>query len=153
MSTMASPSPLEIKTWLEWAGSKLLAMRIASPAPREYKSFWPDYADDATQAYGYTGEKLRPAQPRSVEIELMDKLLLWPNLIDEVLIRRIINARALVTPVANRYLYSWNKLGVMIGTDPRRVVRLHKKGLIEIADKLPPEKTDVVRHLMRTNLT
>lgn len=127
-------------------------MRISSPAPREYKSFWPDYADDH-QAYGYTGERLRPAQPRSVEIELMDKLLLWPNLIDDVLIRRIINARALVTPVANRYLYSWNKLGVMIGTDPRRVVRLHKKGLIEIADKLPPEKTDVVRHLMSTNLT
>ena len=150
---MSNASPIEVKEWLEWAGAKLLAMHISSPKPKEFRSFWPDYADEAHSAYGYTGERLRPAQPRAVEIELMDKLLLFPGLIEDIQIRRIVNARALVSPVANRYLYSWHKLGFMLNTSPRRVVRLHAKGLITIADKLPPEKVDAVRRLLPSSRT
>lgn len=145
--SIAKAEPLEIKTWLEWAGSKLLAMHIASPAPKGYKVAWPEYATDHKTAYGYTGNRLKAAEPRSVEIELMDKLLLFPNLISDVTIRRIVNARSLVTPVSNRYVYSWTKLGYMIHVDPRRVVRLHQKGLVEISSHLTQEKVDAIRRL------
>ena len=140
--------PLEVKQWLEWAGSKLLAMNIGSPAPREPHIAWPEYANDASVAYGYTGERLRPAMPRSYEIALMDKVLTFPSIIKDETTRRIIHSRALVTPVSNRYLYSWNKLGFMLHISPRRVVRIHHNGLCEIATGLTPEKIDAVKRLL-----
>lgn len=141
-------SPEELRSWLEWAGSKLLAMHISSPAPRGPHTSWPIYADDAIQAYGYTGERLRPALPRSEEIELMDKILLFPNHINDITSRRIVNSRALVTPVSNRYLYSWSKLAFMLHMDRRRVIRLHFSGLCEIGSALALEKIDAIRRLL-----
>jgi len=146
--TKPKVAPEEVREWLEWAGSKLLAMNIASPKPKQYKTAWPEFAQDHRMAYGYTGERLRPAQPRSTEIELMDKLLLFPNLITDVTSRRIVNSRALVTPVSNRYLYSWSKLAFMLHRDRRTVIRLHYSGLCEISSNLPPEKIDAIRRLL-----
>lgn len=145
---MTQASPEEIRTWLEWAGSKLLAMSISSPKPRGPHTSWPAFADDAKVAYGYTGERLRPPLPRSYEIELMDKILLFPMLIPDITVRRIVHSRALVTPVSNRYLYSWTKIAFMLHTDRRRVVRLHFSGLCEIERRLSPEKVDAVRALL-----
>ena len=53
----------EVRQWLEWAGGMLLSMGLASPAPKEPHSAWPTFAQDATLAYGYSGERLRPARP------------------------------------------------------------------------------------------
>lgn len=143
-----SPSPEEVKTYLEWAGSRLLALNIASPKPRGPHTAWPSFAQEKHMAYGYTGERLRPAQPRSQEIELMDKILLFPSFITDDTSRRIVNSRALVTPVSNRYLYSWSKLAFMLHMDKRRVVRLHYAGLCDISKRLPPEKMDAIRPLL-----
>jgi hypothetical protein len=145
---MTTATPEEIRQWLEWAGSKLLAMSISSPRPKGYKTAWPEYADDYKQAYGYTGERLRPPRPQSTEIALMDKLLTFPSLIVDVNTRRIVNSRSLVTPVSNRYLYSWTKLAYMLHVDRRRVIRLHYNGLLEISGKLPAEKVDILRRLL-----
>lgn len=145
---MATVAPEEVREWLEWAGSKLLAMHISSPKPKGPHSSWPTFAQEAHLAYGYSGERLRPAQPRSTEIELMDKILEYPNLIRDITVRRIVNSRALVTPVSNRYLYSWSKLAFMLHRDRRTIIRLHYSGLCEITSCLPPEKIDTIRRLL-----
>jgi hypothetical protein len=139
------PSPEEIRAWLEWAGAKLLAMHISSPKPKGPHTAWPEFAQDSRQAYGYTNERLRAAIPRSHEIELMDEIQTLPALIDDITVRRIVNARSLVTPVANRYVYSWTKIAYMIHSDRRKVVRLHFSGLNEIAKKIPPEQTYAIK--------
>ena len=138
---------VELCEWLEWSGARLLSMSIRSPYPKNPGSAWPDYAQDATVAYGYTGERLRPALPNRFEIGLMDKILLLPNLIEDITTRRIISSRMLVAPVSNRYLYSWTKIAYILHTERRRVKTLYDKGLVEIATKAPQEKIDDIRHL------
>lgn len=143
----------EIKKWLEWSGQRLLAMHIASPKPRGPHSSWPEFAADAAKAYGYTPNRLRAAVPRSREIELMDEILLLPNLIKEVNVRRIINARALVTPVSNRYVYSWSRVAFMLHTSEYKVKRLHDLGLHSIIVALSVEKASTIRHSIAPFLT
>lgn len=138
----------EVKTWLEWGGSKLLAMRLAPAAPSGYRSFWPDYQADATMAYGYTAARLRPAIPNSKEVDLMDQILELPGFVSDITVRRIINTRALVAPVSNRHLYSWAKIAHLIHSSPRRVVVLHRTGLRQISLRLPERKADAIRQSM-----
>ena len=140
--------PEELRTWLEWSGCKLLSMHIASPGPREPSAAWPEFAQDANLAYGYTGERLRPAIPSALEIELMDRIMMFPSLAKDINVRRILNARALVTPVANRYLYSWAKIAFMLHTNRPTVQRLHRNGLREIAQQIPKDKVDAIRLLL-----
>lgn len=135
----------EIKTWLEWAGARLLSLNLASPLPKGPHVSWPAYAQDSRVAYGYTQERLRAAHVSSAEIKLMDELLILPSLIPDVLIRRIVNARILVTPVSNRYVYSWTRLAYMLHSDRRRVARLYDNGINEIARKLRRSQIDAFR--------
>lgn len=139
-------SPAELQQWLEWAGSKLLAMNIRSPFPKEPGTAWPSYAQEAIVAYGYTNERLRPAAPTKFQITIMDEILLLPSLVSNIQARRIINARALVTPVSNRYLYSWSKIAEINHTSKFRVQSMHRRGLDEITKSLAPEKRDALRH-------
>lgn len=136
----------ELVLWLEWAGSKLLAMNIRSPFPKEPGTAWPSYAQDAIVAYGYTNERLRPAAPTKFQITIMDEILLLPSLASNIQARRIINARALVTPISNRYLYSWSKIAEINHTSKFRVQAMHRRGLDEITKLLAPEKRDALRH-------
>ena len=140
--------PNELNDWLEWAGSKLLAMSLPQAGPKEFRSAWPNFAQDAREAYGYSGEKLRPARPGSKEITLMDEILTFPILVTDVTTRRIINARCLVTPVSNRHLYSWSRIAELLHSDRRSVAGRYTKGLREIAVALPESKIDAVRHSM-----
>jgi Domain of unknown function (DUF6362) len=146
-------SPKELQVWLEWAGSKLLALNVKSPLPKEPSCAWPEFKQDATQAYGYTNERLRPPQPTALDIELMDRILVFPSLIKDIDSRRIVNARALVTPLGNRYLYSWSKIAFMLHTNRQTVRRLHNKGLCEIIPQIAKEKVDAIRLLLGHNLT
>jgi hypothetical protein len=144
----SQPTAEDIRLWLEWAGSKLLAMNIASPAPKDSGSYWPEYRQD-NQAYGYTQNRLRAGLPNRHEIDLMDEILGLPSLVNDITIRRILNARALVTPVANRYVYSWSKIAIMIYSERRRVVRLHFIGLCEIANKVSPDKASTFKQSLQ----
>jgi hypothetical protein len=132
----------EIKEWLEWAGARLLSLQISSPLPKEPHVSWPEFAQDHREAYGYTGERLRAAIPNRFEIELMDEILLLPGLIQDITRRRIVNARALVTPISNRYLYSWTKLAFMLHTSKYQVVRHHVLGLKDIQRNVSQDKVD-----------
>jgi hypothetical protein len=144
--TFASPTPNDVADWLQWAGARLLAMPIASPLPREPHTAWPAFAQDARQAYGYTNERLRAAAPRANEIAIMDEILLLPMLVQDITTRRIIHARALVTPIAGRHLYSWTKLAFMLHSSRTRVARLHSLGLAEICKRLANEKAYAIQH-------
>lgn len=156
VSHKADTGPLlanEVQQWLEWAGCHLLAMGLSSPFPKEPNCAWPEYAQDKHLAYGYTGLRLRPALPNRFEIDLMDKILELPMLVSDIQIRRIINARALVTPVGNRYVNSWTKIAFMLHTSVPRVKRMHDKGLNEIVRKLPEEKVYTIRQTLRPHIT
>lgn len=153
ISLIVSQAPLfvpELQLWLEWAGVRLLSMNIKSPFPKEPGTAWPEYQRDPTEAYGYSGERLRPAIPDSVEIELMDKLLAFVSLLPDITTRRILNARALIAPISNRHLYSWTKIAFMLHTSRPVVQRLHAKGLKDLALLIPKDKIHAVRLLINT---
>lgn len=145
-----SPAPIakgsaELCEWLEWAGSRLLALNVSSPRPASYRNFWPDIPGNAQVAYGYTAERLRPASPSSHEIVLMDTILALPSLIPDVLQRRIVASRSLVTPVSNRYLYSWTKIAALLHMERRTVTAHYLRGLRELNLRLEPSKRDAIR--------
>lgn len=140
-----APDVAEIQEWLEWAGSRLLALRIKSPAPASYRSYWPDFAEDVAAAYGYTQETLRaPAVPPH-EITRMDQILALPALIADVRTRRIVHRRALVTPVSQRYVYSFTKLSRDFHISRQRAAQLHRAGLGEIGDWMKQRQVYALR--------
>ena len=141
----AQLDPLEVREWLEWAGQRLLSLRERSPAPQGYRSFWPNYADEAAKAYGYNANRLRAALPTGKEISLMEEVLDLVVLIPDITARRIVHSRALVAPVSGRYLLSWAKLAYALHSSPRRIVLLHRSGLREIALRVPAGKADAIR--------
>lgn len=65
----------------------------------------------------------------------MDEVLSWIQLIpqENYVLRRIVGARALVSPLTGRHLFSWRRLGKLLGADARAVQRWHEKGLSLIA--------------------
>jgi hypothetical protein len=68
----------------------------------------------------------------------MDEVFGWIGLIpqDRVVLRRIVHARSLVSPLTGRHLYSWRKLGTLLGADHKAVQRWHWDGLGLILDAL-----------------
>jgi hypothetical protein len=136
----------EVRLWLEWAGSKLLAMHITSPYPREPSAAWPAYVQEAIVAYGYSNIRLRPPQPTKLEIDLMDEILYLPSLAQDVTTLRILQVRSLVTPVSNRYLYSWTKIAHLLHSDKRNIQRKYRNGLGEIVIRTSRSKAYTLRH-------
>lgn len=144
-------TPDEVRLWLEWAGGKMLSIEVRNTRPGSYRSFWPDYPDDKFTAYGYSGERLYPGRPNSYEISLMDEVLNLVVLIPLPLTRRIINARSLVHPLNNRYLYSWSRIAEIIHSDRRMVKRQHRRGLEEISCAVGSEIVNRVRGSLGTH--
>jgi hypothetical protein len=77
------------------------------------------------------GGRLRPAVPDAARITRMDEAMAWIPLIpkDRVVLRRIVGARSLVSPVTERYLFAWRRLGSMLGADHKAVQRWHAQGI------------------------
>jgi hypothetical protein len=61
----------------------------------------------------------------------MDEALGWITLIpsERLVIRRIVGARSLVSPITERHLYSWRRLGQAVGADHKAVQRWHGQGI------------------------
>jgi len=85
----------------------------------------------ALESYGWTDKRLRPAVPSAARITRMDEALGWIPLIprDRYVLRRIVGARALVSPITERHLYAWRRLGALIGADHKAVQRWHAQGI------------------------
>ena len=141
-----------VKDWLEWAGSKLLAMPIQRPGPSRIHAIWPEFPHDANTAFGYT--ELRPIAPRTSadEIPVMDTILELPLLIENLTSRHVVQARLLVWPLSGRYIYTWAKLARMLHSDRRTVIRWHLAGLKQITAKVDEARTRRIESYLKENL-
>jgi hypothetical protein len=106
---------------LEEAGATLLALPVTGYSTR-LKSSHLDVVQEAQAAYGAEAGKIRPPVPSASRITRMDEALAWIALIpkDRYVLRRIVGARSLVSPVTERHLFSWRRLGVCWGPTIRR---------------------------------
>jgi hypothetical protein len=69
---------------------------------------------------------------------MMDEALAWVQLIppDRYVLRRIVNARALVSPSTQRHLFTWSAIARLIGADRKAVARWHAQGIAVIVAQL-----------------
>lgn len=121
----------EFVMWrLEEAGATLLSLPASGPRTACKTSRWP-VVHTAIESYGWSGARLRPAVPEPARITRMDEALGWIEAIprENYVLRRIVGARALVSPLTGRHLFPWRKLGVLLGADARAVRRWHDKGI------------------------
>jgi hypothetical protein len=90
-----------------------------------------DVVHEARQAYGWEPGRIRPSAPSAARISRMDEALGWIALIprDRYVLRRIVGARCLVSPVTERHLFSWRRLGAVLGADHKAVQRWHGRGI------------------------
>ncbi len=84
--------------------------------------------------------RLRLPVPSAARIGAMDQAWSWLGLIptDRYVLRRIVGARALVSPTTERHLFSWRRLGGLLGADHRAVQRWHAEGIGWIVKGLAP---------------
>ncbi len=115
---------------LEEAGRTLLALPGTGYSTRLRTSSL-DIVRTAMEAYGGAGGRVRPSIPSAAHITRMDEALGWIPMIpqDRYVLRRIVGARCLVSPMTDRPLYSWRKLGDLLGADHKAVQRWHAQGI------------------------
>jgi hypothetical protein len=75
--------------------------------------------------------RLRPPIPSASRITRMDEAFAWVVLIprDRYVIRRIVGCRALVSPMTERHLFSWRRIGALLGADHKAIQRWHAQGI------------------------
>jgi hypothetical protein len=139
------PARQEVRLRLEQAGATLLALPGGSGMAR-VRSNMPDYIQDSRTGFKIDGPvKMRPPTPSAAAITAMDEAFSWISLIPAdraapgsadlhalgggVMKRRIVWARALVSPVTNRYLFSWSKLAETTGCDRKALRQWHGDAL------------------------
>lgn len=115
---------------LEEAGRTLLALPDQGWSTR-LRTSQLEVVRRPTDAYGWQPGRLRPAAPDSAMVDRMDEALGWLGLIplERHVLRRIVGARALVSPMTERHLYSWRRLGELLGADHKAVQRWHKEAI------------------------
>lgn len=122
---------------LEEAGRTLLALPQSGPSTRLVQSGM-EWVRDVQETYDRDRTRLRPAVPDAASISRMDEALAWIPLIpiDRYVLRRIVGARSLVSPMTGRYMFSWRRLGEAIGADHKAVKQWHAKGIVTIVSCL-----------------
>lgn len=115
---------------LEEAGATLLALPNTGHSTRLRLSQL-DVVQSALEAYGSDRARARPPVPPASRITRMDQALGWITLIpnERYVLRRIVGARSLVSPMTERHLYSWRRLGSVLGADHKAVQRWHAQGI------------------------
>jgi hypothetical protein len=120
---------------LEEAGATLLALPERGYSTR-LSTLRHDIVRSALEGYGWQnarGEspRLRPPVPSAAAITRMDQAFGWLALIpaDRYVLRRIVSARSLVSPLTLRHLFSWRRLGLLLGADHKAVQRWHGQGV------------------------
>jgi hypothetical protein len=116
---------------LEEAGATLLALPSTGFSTR-LRSSKLDVMASAAESFGQASAgRVRPPVPSASRITRMDEALGWIILIpqERYVIRRIVGARSLVSPITERHLYSWRRLGQTVGADHKAVQRWHAQGI------------------------
>ncbi len=129
---------------LEEAGRALLSLPHTGPSNR-LRTSRHDVVQSAIDAYGWQNvdKRLRPAIPSHAQITRMDQALDWIPLIppDRYVLRRIVGARALISPVTERHLFSWRRLASLLGADHKAIQRWHAQGVDIIVATLNASQT------------
>lgn len=120
---------------LEEAGATLLALPSGGYSTR-LRTSRHEVVRSALEGYGWQnarGEspRLRPPVPEPAAITRMDEAFAWLALIpaDRYVLRRIVSARALVSPATGRHLFTWRRLALLLGCDHKAVQRWHAQGV------------------------
>ncbi len=118
----------------EVAGRTLMALPERGPSTKLRSSALEVLRSALDVEQAMPGAKLRPALPSGAEIDAMDVVWGWLGLIppDRYVLRRIVGARALVNPANDRHLFSWRRLGGLLGADHKAVQRWHAEGIARI---------------------
>ena len=122
---------------LEEAGRALLSLPNTGPSTRLVQSGL-EWVRDAVETQASPRARLRPAVPDAATISRMDEALAWIPLIpvDQFILRRVVGARSLVSPMTGRHLYSWRRVALAVGADHKAVQRWHSQGIAIIVQKL-----------------
>ena len=115
---------------LEEAGTTLLSIPDRGYTTK-LRSSSLDIVRSALEAYGWAERAIRPAVPSAAKIDRMDEALSWIPLIpvDKYVLRRIVGARCLVSPLTERNLYPWRRLAAALGADHKAIQRWHAQGI------------------------
>ena len=115
---------------LNEAGATLLALPNTGPSTR-LRQGGLEWVRDVAEAYGAAAVRIRPAIPNAAQIDRMDQALAWISRIpdDRYVLRRIVGARCLTSPLTSRPLYSWRRIGLALGADHKAIQRWHSQGI------------------------
>jgi hypothetical protein len=115
---------------LEEAGSTLLSLPESGFSPR-MRTGALRAVHSAAEAYGWSAARLRPPVPSPERISRMDETFQWLGLIpdDRTVLRRLVSARSLVSPLTGKHLYAWRRLGALVGADHKAMQRWHSEGI------------------------
>lgn len=133
---------------LEAAGRTLMALPDRGPSTKLRSSALEILRSALEIEESMPGPKLRIAHPTGADIDAMDVAWAWLGLIppDRYVLRRIVGARALVSPTTDRHLFSWRRLGLLLGADHKAVQRWHGEGIARIVAALAAPVTRVGLH-------
>jgi hypothetical protein len=122
---------------LEEAGQTLLALPGTGYSTKLRTSTL-DIVRTAMENYGWSENRVRPPVPSSAKITRMDEALSWILLIprENYVLRRIVGARCLISPVTERHLFPWRRLAAALGADHKAVQRWHGQGITLIVNAL-----------------
>ena len=128
---------------LEEAGRTLYCLPRGAGAPRLRVAHLDMVRTAAEVAMGDASGRIRLPVPGSAKIDAMDEAYGWLGLIpqESYVLRRIVGARSLVNPMTDRHLFSWRRLGAMLGADHRAVPRWHTEGIGHIVAALSGKVT------------
>ena len=122
---------------LEEAGTALLALPSTGYTTRLRTSVL-DVVRDTVDAFAGSTGRIRPPPPDAARITRMDEVMGWIAHIppDRYVLRRIVGARSLVSPVTERHLFTWRRLATTLGADHKAVQRWHGQGIALIVAAL-----------------
>ena len=128
---------------LEEAGQTLLSLpnRGHSTALRQTRH---QYLADAIEAFNEESDAPpQIATPPAARITRMDQALAWVPLIPEanLVLRRIVGCRSLVSPLTERHLFTWRRLARLLGADHKAIQRWHATGIDIIVATLNRDAT------------
>lgn len=132
----APATPEFVQAMLEEAGLTLMALPHTGPTTK-LRQGGLEWVRDVME---YPPEKtvIRPPVPSGAAIDRMDRVLAWIPRIpaDKFVLRRVVGARCLLSPLTGRYLFTWRRLAGAVGADHKAVQRWHAQGLAMIAGSL-----------------
>lgn len=134
----------EIIARLEEAGRTLLSLPPATAQGHMRVTQW-----EHVRELVHSMAEALPAKvtPTAAAITRMDEALAWVGLIpqDKFVLRRIINARMLVSPLTGRHFFPWRRMGTLLGADHHAVQRWHAQGIGIIATALAGKQAPAAR--------